>query len=943
MSRRRSSGPHALFAWTVLGFLVLGSAANAVIRVTQSDVIDDPREWTSVILFSAGERYCSSTVVGARVVLTAAHCITGGERAITAWVKGDTATAQYEMKCEIHPKFDSNPAADYALCRTDKPLAIDQVARVNGRVEKLSKGSVVTLAGYGCRDEAVQNFNGTLSLGRAAVQTAPEDSTEYTILTGDRACFGDAGGGAFIDTAGGRVLVGVLSRIDGMKRSWISPTTAKVFVEWAERWSEVNGAQICGLSKEEKLACTPRPGEAPIVPESALKNANVIMASYTSAPTVVASSQPGRTNWQLRTITYRKDERIADVIKFTCFGAADDEFVDRTLEYLSRQGLVRTRDDIFRDSGTLNVPVCPVASVVQDRIEIEVRPGERQDLWYYFRRLQEDKKLRGKWGFEREPGDRRSPNGRDSRYYVEVFKFLNASQNPGELSPGKVVLPLRPSNAGDPVSLPVASTEYYEPILVAQNAETPCIETRDPLSYPFNIEALANVLAANSEKRTQKSSARIVLADSGLYAPGRAGSIFREDMLYPSKLWKTPEQREDALKGMDPRVPKPEDAAHGTWVASAALGGALFARIQAAMGSSTILLDPYRLHEARATGNVIIPAESFLRLFDRLDQTIFFGRIIVNLSQRSSSELRSVYNRLGDQNPNFLFIVAAGNGVGSGPDNQGQILDENTASFPAVYGGHNNKGRANLLSVAALYRDKDGAWQRARFSDFGPKIVEIGAPGCAVPVFDYNKEDEVWASKPRFVNGTSFSAPLVSFTAALISSEINTLTASEIKQRILAAADLNPGLTRDITDGRSLNVPKSVAIYYDLIELDGGLQLGTITLRDREKGNAYGWNQTVPIKCNNEQTDLRLNSILKIVPGFNIRAGSMIGSMFPDRVYVGRGEGQQPEPLDCKLPDDVVVSFTRNGTVASPLYSWSDLQDIIPRIPSLRAKSLYPH
>src|SRR5216684_2712332 len=115
MSRRRSSGPHALFAWTVLGFLVLGSAANAVIRVTQSDVIEDPREWTSVILFSAGERYCSSTVVGARVVLTAAHCITGGERAITAWVKGDTATAQYEMKCEIHPKFDSNPAADYAL------------------------------------------------------------------------------------------------------------------------------------------------------------------------------------------------------------------------------------------------------------------------------------------------------------------------------------------------------------------------------------------------------------------------------------------------------------------------------------------------------------------------------------------------------------------------------------------------------------------------------------------------------------------------------------------------------------------------------------------------------------------------------------------------------------------------------------------------------------
>ena len=194
-----------------------------------------------------------------------------------------------------------------------------------------------------------------------------------------------------------------------------------------------------------------------------------------------------------------------------------------------------------------------------------------------------------------------------------------------------------------------------------------------------------------------------------------------------------------------------------------------------------------------------------------------------------------MFDRLGDRGPNFLFVAAAGNAgraLGELRPGSQQIHQH----FPASYGGPDNDGQANLIAIAALYRDGATGWKRAPFSDFGTNHVELGAPGCAVPVVHYERDQEAWESVPHRENGTSFAAPLVSFTAALISNEKPDLSGSQIKNRLLAAADLNPSLAREIIDGRSLNVVKAASLVQDVLQTGSQILRGTMQVMHVGRG-----------------------------------------------------------------------------------------------------------
>ena len=141
-----------------------------------------------------------------------------------------------------------------------------------------------------------------------------------------------------------------------------------------------------------------------------------------------------------------------------------------------------------------------------------------------------------------------------------------------------------------------------------------------------------------------------------------------------------------------------------------------------------------------------------------------------------------------------------------------------------------------MIAIAALYRDGATGWKRAPFSDFGTNHVELGAPGCAVPVVHYERDQEAWESVPHRENGTSFAAPLVSFTAALISNEKPDLSGSQIKNRLLAAADLNPSLAREIIDGRSLNVVKAASLVQDVFRTGSQILRGTMQVMHVGRG-----------------------------------------------------------------------------------------------------------
>lgn len=896
-----------------------------------------PSAWSSVLLFGSGNRYCSAVTVGPRVFLTAAHCVqTRPElQSDLTWAEVGDVTAEYHILCNVEPQYSSTPSLDYALCRTDRPLAVGQIERIPQHSSTIPAGSPLVLVGYGCRDKLTWVIDGHLSMGHALV-VKPVKESGYLLTAGDGGCLGDGGGGAFLVQSASRTLVGVISLVDNDTRTWIAPLGVKGFLNWATDWAQKNSVFICGIATDEATACTPRPYQAPKVPSSALNIASVIIANSTSASAIVARDQPAG-ELQLRTIAYQKGETLRDVAILTCPGSADENFFRRTIEYLTSTKQTFDKGQPFNKDGNLTIPVCPDPANTPPTMTLQIGPNDKRSLWYYFTKLQTDRKDFGNLWAWSNPKHQGQPR-RDSVFFEEAFKALNPSQNPDALESGKIVLPLRPESLGIEASAPTDTGEVYDPIpdIVYQSSQTACSKSQDLLQYPFDIIAVLDVLGDNADARRSNATRSIpkpaptdiVIVDSGLLDAGSDTGPFPKRMLRVS----TREPAEQDYTSMRPRLVNPEDAAHGTWVATASLGGALFAHVLAAMPESPINLDPERVYDGWS-GRVVVPKNTVDSILANLPAES--RRLIVNMSFTATDELARMHDMLGPRQTNILFVDAAGNGAGDGTNNQGQNL-EGARHYPACYGGFNKAGAANLISVAAVYRDDQRIWKPAPFSDFDSEFVEIGAPGCAVPVLNYDSQKHAWDSQPKLVNGTSFSAPLVSFAAGMIWSEYPDLNASEVKQRILAASDLNPQLSGKITDGRILNLIKSLAIFNDVLETNEGTQIGTLQFRDEKSGAAKDWSQNLPATCIDPETrairdGIPLASLLKIVPRFNVD-----NDKYPDLIYVSDLETNEPHPLDCKLSDDVGVYFSHLGSDSTPRYNWNEIRDLVLRLPQVR-------
>lgn len=136
------------------------------------------------------------------------------------------------------------------------------------------------------------------------------------------------------------------------------------------------------------------------------------------------------------------------------------------------------------------------------------------------------------------------------------------------------------------------------------------------------------------------------------------------------------------------------------------------------------------------------------------------GAKVINLSLSGYGDYTVIRNAVKyAQSKDALLVAAVGNRADMGA----------VPSFPASYD--------NVLGVGSI--DIEGA--RVDSSQVGP-YVDIVAPG----------EDVVGASRVRghgYWTGTSFAAPFVAATAALVRSAWPDLTATQVADRLLATAD----------------------------------------------------------------------------------------------------------------------------------------------------------
>lgn len=160
---------------------------------------------------------------------------------------------------------------------------------------------------------------------------------------------------------------------------------------------------------------------------------------------------------------------------------------------------------------------------------------------------------------------------------------------------------------------------------------------------------------------------------------------------------------------------------------------------------------------------------------------------VLNNSWGGGGFSQALLDEINKTNANdMLFVAAAGNNG---------LNNDVWAAYPADY---TYWGATNIVAVAAT----DNNDQLASFSNYGPTLVHLGAPGV-------NILSTTRGNTYQYFNGTSMATPHVSGAAALVLSKC-TLNTAALKNNLLNNVDTVAGLNGWVSTNGRLNVDKAI-------------------------------------------------------------------------------------------------------------------------------------
>lgn len=244
---------------------------------------------------------------------------------------------------------------------------------------------------------------------------------------------------------------------------------------------------------------------------------------------------------------------------------------------------------------------------------------------------------------------------------------------------------------------------------------------------------------------------------------------------------------------------------HGSQVAQLALGGSAF---WASLDPKEL---PVRLNFARiwkrVDTNRIDPSSAAITESFTAHPKLAH---VINLSVGGSKETQAIKSALMQLSSNRqIAVIAAGN--------DGKPLGRNPV-YPAGYGGAPNL-KTSVIVVGA--HDSEG--RITQTSNYDQNSVHLLAPGCGIPN-PYNTQDT------PYLTGTSFAAPLVSFTVAAVraflsaaSQDSTAVDSAEVIARLrIATRYVGEDVAEKTQFGGVLDIPATLRVFDDVVRLPNG-------------------------------------------------------------------------------------------------------------------------
>ncbi len=230
----------SLLVWPALASVVKPSLINGM-------PVNDPYYKEVVAIEAEDGDQCSATIVGPRVIVTAAHCVTEGGQ-VSFKFEGKAYNAE-TVRSPLYQTRDH----DVAVGVTTKAIANALPFRI-GKDPKV--GSPLTLLGYGCIKTNSIGADGILRMGNAVLNQISAFRLTSATPSGAMLCPGDSGGPALAKIGREDRIVGVNSAVGVEPSGLIKGPNHHARLDSPEAIDFLNkvatdyGVDICGINSD---------------------------------------------------------------------------------------------------------------------------------------------------------------------------------------------------------------------------------------------------------------------------------------------------------------------------------------------------------------------------------------------------------------------------------------------------------------------------------------------------------------------------------------------------------------------------------------------------------------------------------------------------------------------------------------------------------------------